>query len=141
MHKKTGWKFQPVFFMHFRLHLLSSLWHSLCLKGVMKTNYLFLFAIVLLAACSDSNTANNAEAPATVAPAPVAPPAETPTTKHVEVEKKEKVKPAADTAKTTIRLEKTGGSIHTKKGTGVSVGEKGVKIGSRDVDIDINTKE
>jgi hypothetical protein len=107
----------------------------------MKTNYLYLFAIVLLAACSDTNTANNTQPPATVAPAPEAAPEAKSTTTHVEAEKKEKVKPAADTAKTTIRLEKTGGSIHTKKGTGVSVGEKGVKIGSKDVDIDINTKE
>jgi hypothetical protein len=107
----------------------------------MKTNYFYFFAMVLLAACSDQNTTGRAEAPAIVAPAPAAPPAETPTIKRVEAEKKETVKPVAEKPKTTIRLEKTGGSIQTKKGTGVSVGEKGVKIGSRDVDIDINTKE
>ena len=94
-----------------------------------------IFAAIVLVAISCSNSNNDKAEPTTTTPAapPATPPATPAETKkdHVEVEVKK------DTPRTEISIGEKGGSIKTKKGTGISVDEKGVKVGSKDVKIDI----
>lgn len=88
----------------------------------------FFFSIV---GCSN-------ESPATTSPATSTPVTSTPPAKPLAQKKQEKivVVQRADTAKTTVSLGKSGGSVKTKKGTEVTVGQ-GVIIGTKDVKIDI----
>jgi hypothetical protein len=62
-----------------------------------------------------------------------APKADVPTKKD-NVEVKEVPK---DTPRTSISVGKSGAEVKTKSGTGVSVDDKGVRIGTKDVKIDV----
>lgn len=112
-----------------------------------KVNVLF-YAVVFnfLISCSDETTDSSGinDPVTTVQPetSPATPPvnkAVTPPVKAVEPpEKKEPVEvKIRDTPKTEISIGQKGGSVKTKKGSDISIGESGVKIGTKDVRIDI----
>lgn len=98
----------------------------------------FLYAAILFCTISCSNQTTEKNEPVNVTPAstpPATPPVKStpPATikkDHVEVKKN-------DTARTEISIGQQGGSIKTKKGTGVSLDKNGIKVGSKDVKIDI----
>lgn len=104
----------------------------------MKNIYYCFYAAIFLCFVSCSNETTEKNEPVKSAPAstpPATPPAneipQTPVKKEqVEVKK-------TDTSRTEITIGQQGGSIKTKKGTGVSLDKNGIKVGSKDVKIDI----
>ena len=85
--------------------------------------------------CSNQNGEKTAPLVTPASQPPATPPAaaSSPATvekDHVEVKEK-------DTVRTEISIGQQGGSIKTKKGTGVSLDKNGIKVGSKDVKIDI----
>ncbi len=110
-----------------------------------KVNILFYAAaFVCVSSCSDQTSAssdsNNPVTTVSPSTAPATPPvnkAVTPPTVQAP-EKKEPIEvKVRDTPKTEISIGQKGGSIKTKKGSDISIDDKGVKIGSKDVRIDI----
>lgn len=112
-----------------------------------KVNVLFYSVVfTCLISCSNqtSDSSDTNDPVTTVSPAtsPAIPPvnkAVTPPVKTTQApEKKEPVEvKTGDTPRTEISIGQKGGSIKTKKGSDISVDDKGVKIGSKDVRIDI----
>jgi len=113
-----------------------------------KVNILF-YAVVFscLISCSDETTDSSGMNDPVTTVQPESPPATPPVNKAVTppvktapqaAEKKETVEvKTRDTPRTEISIGQKGGSIRTKKGSDISVDDKGVKIGSKDVLIDI----
>jgi len=100
-----------------------------------KIKYLGLaLGCFLVVSCSDNTTeksSTTSDTTTTTPPAPKQEYAAPPSKDNVEVKK--------DTPRTEISVGKDGAAVKTKKGTGVSVDKKGVKVGSKDVKIDIKT--
>jgi hypothetical protein len=90
---------------------------------------------IVLAMFSCSNASNDKAEPTTTTPA--APPATPPVAPAQPKKDNVKVEVKKDTPRTEISIGQKGGSIKTKKGTGVSIDDKGLKVGSKDVKIDI----
>lgn len=113
-----------------------------------KVNVLF-YAVVLscLISCSDETTdssgINNPVTTVQPETSPATPPVNKAVTPPVKAapqvaEKKDPVEvKTRDTPRTEISIGQKGGSIKTKKGSDISIDDKGVKIGSKDVRIDI----
>lgn len=112
-----------------------------------KVNILFYTVVfIFVSSCSDqtSDSSDTNDPVTTVSPAtsPATPPvnkAVTPPVKAAQApETKEPVEvKTRDTPRTEISIGQKGGSIKTKKGSDISIDDKGVKIGSKDVRIDI----
>ncbi|MEJ7736299.1 MAG: hypothetical protein WKF97_02630 [Chitinophagaceae bacterium] len=103
----------------------------------MKKFYPSFFAsfFIFVAACSNESPTTNA--PLTPAPLAKTPPATPPASSPAQTKKETVVIKQLDTPRTTVSFGKSGGSVKTKKGTEVSVGQGGVNIGTKDVKIDI----
>lgn len=110
-----------------------------------KVNVLFYSVVfTCLISCSDETSDSNNPV-TTVQPetSPATPPVNKAVTPPVKAapqtaEKKDPVEvKTRDTPKTEISIGQKGGSIKTKKGSDISIDDKGVKIGSKDVRIDI----
>ena len=110
-----------------------------------KVNVFFYALIfVCVSSCSDETTdTSDIKDPVTTVQ-PETPPATPSVNKAVTppsvqaAEKKEPVEvKIKDTPRTEISIGQKGGSIKTKKGSDISIDDRGVKIGSKDVRIDI----
>lgn len=99
----------------------------------MKKIYVIAYSVlvVCLLSCSDQATEKNESVKSEPAKTSVTTP---PTVVNEQVEVKIK-----ETPKTEISIGQQGGSVKTKNGTDVSLDKKGVKVGTKDVNIDIKT--
>jgi hypothetical protein len=127
------------------------LWHDFIrnaskASNMKKITVLFATALFLMFSCADQadsgngndsgDTATNADR-STVPKDRTTPPA-TPAEEYAAPPSKaEPADVVKDTPRTTISVGKDGAAVKTKKGTGVSYDKKGVKVKSKDVDIDI----
>lgn len=104
----------------------------------MKKMYVLFYPVLIVCMISCANKSSDAGEPVSTVPAPSAVPATPPVQRTPPAEiKKDRVQVKdKDTARTNISFGQHGASVKTKKGTGVSVNDNGVKVGTKDVNID-----